>query len=282
MKHPVIEKSLCSKCGKCVLVCHLDIITQKPGEFPTVNTNNWCNACGHCEAVCANRAISRFNILSDDKLEKQITPQQMRYFLLKKRSSRTFTSQQIDDKLLTRLIDTASMAPSAINGQERSFIIITDISSINKLRQKVLKHLKKQRPFLKLMGSSIFSVFLPKDTVTHFKNLLTDFDIAINKTESGKDYIFNNAACLVLFTGIGADPFGKDNALAAMHYLMIQAEAEGLSSCINGYLQSAPNLIKSMAKLPPLHKVFGAITLGYSDIVYHSGVLRKQPVTINI
>ena len=44
--------------------------------------------------------------------------------------------------------------------------------------------------------------------------------------------------------GIKKDVLGKDNALAAQHYLMAQADAEGLGTCIIGYAQAAPNCSK--------------------------------------
>ncbi len=79
----------------------------------------------------------------------------------------------------------------------------------------------------------------------------------------------------MLFTGIGIDSNGKDNALAAMHYFMMQAETMGLGTCINGFSSTLPKILAKLIDVPRFYKIFGVITLGYSASRFPKTIYRK-------
>jgi len=276
-----INKEKCKKCSLCIDVCGMDVILAGSDGYPEINDKSICNFCGHCIAICPNNAVSNNQMDMKNFKEinyKKINPEDMYNFFILKRSIRSFLDKPIEKSIIKSLIDIAHMAPSSINCQERSFIVIQDKEMIKKLNNALLKYIIKTGKMLKAVTSWPLSLFMTQDSVRHLKNLKHDFDVAVKHTSNGDDYIFHNAPCLILFTGIDIDPFGKDNALGAMHYLMLYAEILGLGSCINGYLQSASKIAEKYIKLPKQHKVYGAIMLGYPKYKYTKTVDRLEPL----
>jgi len=75
--------------------------------------------------------------------------------------------------------------------------------------------------------------------------------------------------------GIGMDALGKDNALAAQHYLLLQAEAMGLGSCIMGYAQAAPKIVARHLDVPRFFTTYGVVALGHPALRFRRPALRK-------
>lgn len=58
LEHPVIDKSICIKCGECVKICPPKTMRIKNKSYPSL-TNNKCIRCWCCAEVCPNNAISK-------------------------------------------------------------------------------------------------------------------------------------------------------------------------------------------------------------------------------
>jgi nitroreductase len=209
-----------------------------------------------------------------------ISPTEMRSFLLTKRSCREFQDRPVERSILDDLIAVARMAPTAINCQERGFIIVDDRKKIADLRSALAKEARSMLGMIRLAGSKPTSFFLDPDTVTHMRHLRADFEVALRHAREGDDYILHDAPCLVFFTGIAMDPAGKDHALAAQHYFMLYAETLGLGTCINGYAQSFPKTLAKHVDVPKFHAIHGAVMVGYRKYAYKRTVSRKAALVI--
>ncbi len=53
---PVIHVDKCVKCGMCWLYCPENVITWRPGEYPSIDYT-YCKGCGVCSSVCPRGAI---------------------------------------------------------------------------------------------------------------------------------------------------------------------------------------------------------------------------------
>ncbi|MEJ2331042.1 MAG: nitroreductase family protein, partial [Gammaproteobacteria bacterium] len=185
----------------------------------------------------------------------------------------------VEKSVIADLIDVARMAPTAINCQERAFIVVTDAVKIAELREALTKHTRSLLKMVKLAASKPAALFLPPESQEHMRHIQADFEVALRHMDDGNDYIFHNAPCLIFFTGITMDPSGRDHALGAQHYLMLYAETMGLGTCINGYAQVAPKVLAKHLNVPKAHTIYGATMLGYRKHTYRRRVYR-QPATV--
>lgn len=282
MAIPVLDKAACSACGLCIEVCGMDVIVGNGHAGPAINADARCNVCGHCVAVCPQNALT-FADLPEEAFAPltaaEIAPRDMEAFLAAKRSCREFNTRPVEREVIERLIDVARMAPTSINCQERSFLVVTDPEKISKLRAALTVHARSMLRFIRLACGRAAAPFLPPESRLHMGHLRADFETALRHLDRGEDYIFHDAPCLMFFTGIGIDPSGRDHALGAQHYVMLFAETLGLGTCINGYAQSAPKLLAKHLDVPAMHAVYGAIMLGYRRRTYRRRVYRA-PATV--
>ena len=73
---------------------------------------------------------------------------------------------------------------------------------------------------------------------------------------------------------------GQEQSALALSYFELCAPALGLGSCWGGYFYSAVNAYPPLYEglgLPPDHKAFGAVMVGYPKLRYQRLPLRKQP-----
>ncbi len=52
-----IKKEWCKSCGICVDACNRGVLEMK-GEYPEIVIEDKCNACGMCEVMCPDFAIT--------------------------------------------------------------------------------------------------------------------------------------------------------------------------------------------------------------------------------
>jgi nitroreductase/NAD-dependent dihydropyrimidine dehydrogenase PreA subunit len=278
MNQPILDTEKCIACGLCAEVCGLDVIIRNGNDRPTINHTAYCHACGHCVAICPQNALSIPGVAGDEYAPvpaPTIPPSDMEALLLTKRSCREFKERPVEKSVIEDLIAVARMAPTAINCQERTFIVVTDAAKIVELRAALTKNIRSLLKMVKLAASKPAALFLPADTQQYMCHLQADLEVALRHMDKGGDSIFHNAPCLIFFTGITKDPAGKDHALGAQHYLMLYAETLGLGTCINGYAQSAPKLLSKYLNVPKGYTIYGALMLGYRKHTYRKRVYRK-------
>jgi nitroreductase len=207
-----------------------------------------------------------------------IDPEAMEAFLRGKRSCRVFKDETIDRALVERLCAVARMAPSAINTQDRAFIVIEDKATLDVLRSELRGYVASSLRLTRFLAGPIGRLVVPRVSRPLVRLFVADLAQCLRRLDAGGDPIFNGAPCLVLFTGNSLDPLGRDNALHAMAYFMLMAEAMGLGTCVNGYAQAASKIIARRVALPPLHRVYGAVTLGIKAIGIEGAVPRERAV----
>ncbi|HET6556793.1 MAG TPA: 4Fe-4S binding protein, partial [Prolixibacteraceae bacterium] len=118
----IISEELCNSCGLCVKVCKdfsLLMVNGKPvvSDHPLFG----CMACGQCMAVCPTKAIevwgremsgfARFDL--PDKKETT-TYEQMKNLMVRRRSTRDFKDQEVEEELVNRIIEAALTAPMGL------------------------------------------------------------------------------------------------------------------------------------------------------------------------
>lgn len=175
-----------------------------------------------------------------------------------RRSVRDYTSERLSKGIVRKLIDAAVQAPSAINLQPWSFLVIQNVETLRRYSQKTKN----------LMSASAESQQFPLE----LRKMLAD--PAFN--------IFYNASTLIT---IFAKPVGShpdwDCCFAAQN-LMLAAHEMGLATCPIGFAWPLfdQQEIRDELHIPEGYRVVLPIIAGYPNAEPRS-VGRNQPEVLN-
>ena len=129
MREIWVDKTRCTQCQKCARECFLDIITAANGGFPQINDPGKCIGCGHCVAVCPSGAMMHSDFPYSELLKAQpdvVGADDAETMLLSRRSCRAYKPDLPARGDLERMLRVATMTPSAVNCEDRGFVVITD------------------------------------------------------------------------------------------------------------------------------------------------------------
>ena len=96
----------------------------------------------------------------------------------------------------------------------------------------------------------------------------------------GKDPLFFRAPVVMLAHAESWDPNSSFNCSVALYHCSLMAHTLGLGCCFNGFLVNAVNQspkMKAWLGLPPNHRCYSAMTLGYPEVRYLRLVRRALP-----
>jgi nitroreductase len=131
-----------------------------------------------------------------------------------RRAVRQFTSQEVDQKTLQKLIAAAIQAPSAVNEQPWLFFIVRDKSLLASISREAKAHMLKTTP-VGLVSH-------------HFQKLLSDADFDI----------FYHAPALIVIACRSQSPWAVEDCSLAAENLMLTAYSLGLGTCWIGFAQA--------------------------------------------
>ena len=126
-----VDEEKCTRCGICAKDCPVNVIDMVAGS-PVIpaEKERHCIKCQHCLAVCPTGAIS---ILGVDPAQSQPLslhsfpePDHLETLIKGRRSIRFYRDENLDPKLMQRLLDVAWHAPTGINARQVLFTVIDD------------------------------------------------------------------------------------------------------------------------------------------------------------
>lgn len=258
-----VDHNTCIKCSKCVKVCPVFIFTQKEpkSEIGTVNVDN-CISCSHCVAVCPTDSIihSEFPTEKIHTLNREILPkpEQLMELLQARRSNRAFLSQPIPEEYLDQIVKAAHLAPTASNGQEISFTLVTNpdlLHQISDISIKVFETTvgKIKNPLLR----PIINLISPEA-----KEALPKLEYVIQKYKSGYDIILRNAKAVLFIHAPSKNNFGRQDANLAYQNASLMAESLGVTQFYTGFVCASYELDKKNRHLAKLLNIEGEIHAG--------------------
>lgn len=257
-----IENESCIKCGKCVKVCPAYILTQEDprAEIDLKNVHT-CIACGHCVAVCPTDSVihSEFPQQKVHTLNRDIlpTPEQVMELCKARRSNRAFLPSAVPEEYLHQIVNAAHLAPTAGNGQEVSFTLVTNpdlLKQISDITIEVFEATVKKisnplvKPFLNLISPRA-------------KDAIPKLSAVINKQRSGTDAILRGAKAVLLIHTPSSGNFGRQDANLAYQNASLMAESLGVSQFYTGYVCISIDMDKKR-KLAKLLNIEGNIHAG--------------------
>jgi nitroreductase len=225
-----------------------------------------CIGCGHCEAHCPTQAL----LLNDRPDEKfllpagsgTIAPQEMEYYLKKRRSVRHYSKNLVAKETISGLLDIARYAASAGNGQPVEWVVVHDPEKVKTIAGLTIEWMKT------LVNSDHpMSGYIP---------------LLIGAWESGNDVICRGAPHLVVATIPEGNPMAQTDAIIAMTHIDIAAPSFGIGTCWAGFVTMAAASNKQLKKelgIPAGRKCAYAMIFGYPQFKI-SGIPRRKPLEV--
>jgi nitroreductase len=130
-----------------------------------------------------------------------------------RRSVRDYTPEFVTPEQIARLIEAATLAPSAVNTQPWHFTIVRDRTLLDRISADAKRH----------MLALVDAGHAPSGFRDHLGNPAFQ--------------IFYHAPALILISVADDDAWAHENAALAAENLMLAAFAEGLGSCWIGFAQ---------------------------------------------
>jgi nitroreductase len=178
-----------------------------------------------------------------------IEGKEMLELILRRQSDRKYSDKPIEAEKLERIIEAGRMAPSACNAQPWKFVVITDPS----LRQKV-----SEATIEKLSGMNKFTS--QAQVIIVIVREKPNLSSKIGGNINNKDYSHN------------------DIGIASAN-ICLQAEAEGIGSCIIGWFDEKP--IRNILSIPASKRIELIISLGYSLSEYRQKKRKPKEDTVS-
>jgi nitroreductase len=163
---------------------------------------------------------------------KMISGSEMLQLITKRQSDRKYEARLIEKEKLDRIIEAARMSPSANNVQPWKFIVVTDPVLIKKTAEAASSKLLGMNGFVSQAPVQIIIVREKSDLQTNAASIVKKRDYSL------------------IDIGIASEN------------ICLQAEAEGLGSCIIGWFDEKS--LKKHFGIPSAKRVELIITIGYS------------------
>lgn len=145
--------------------------------------------------------------------------------LYARRAVRDFAATAVDQPTITALIDAAIQAPSAMDEQPWSFVVVRDKAVLDRISTEAKAWMLRSTP------AGLLS--------HHFQETLGNPNF----------HIFYHAPALIVITGKSEGPWTVIDCALAAQNLMLAARASGLGTCWIGFAQGWLNTPEGKAAL---------------------------------
>ena len=279
-----IDATRCVRCGKCAWVCPSEILRQeeKGGEI-RVQHSEECIACGHCVAVCAKDVIqhSAFPDGTTHPIDYAQLPTADQLFALMqaRRSNRALTSRPVPHEALERIVEAATLAPTATNARLLSFTVVTDPEQLRTVADFTIQVFDK---LANLLLNPVVKCLVKPFQPELYEKYAPMFASLKEAYAKGEDPILRKATALLIIHSPKSNRFGAEEANLAYQNASLMAESMGVSQIYMGFVLTAIRQAKkgAFSRLLGIEgEVFALMGLGMPAFRYPRSVdHREQPV----
>ena len=271
---PVINLEKCIRCLKCEKDCPSDAITIANGEIAST-----CIHCGHCVAICQEKAVSpEFGDIFPLQ-QHAVTPDEFSKLTAGIRSCRSFQDKEIPEEILRQLVENIRHYPSASNARSVQITIVRTKEKVKLLNDMTADSLIKLVSFVcSPIVSSAIRLFAPAMDIAKLKRYKDSF---IEERKTNDSMICYQAPAVILFhSKVSPTLMAEADANIWATYTSIYANTLGLGTCFNGFIAKA---MRKNSKqnvqigIPKNHQVYASLLIGYPKVKYQNECSRKSP-----
>jgi ferredoxin len=272
---PDIQLDKCTHCLKCEKDCPSGAINTQKGII-----EKSCIHCGHCIAICPESAVTPDTGPIKPLIESTITSDEFSTLSSGIRSCRRYYKKQVPKTVIESLIGNMKHYPSASNARPVQITIVQTKENVQKLNDQTADALIKTLKFITApILQPILKIFAPSINIKSLRKYKTLF---IKKRKEGSTSQVCHDAPMVMLFHAPDSKFGMASSDAHIWstYTTIYAKTMGLSCCFIGFIIKAMERDKKMREefnIPAGHKVYAALTIGYSKVSYKNETSREEP-----
>ena len=211
--------------------------------------------------------------------------------IYRRKSVRGYKPDPVSREVLTRILEAACRAPSAMNTQPWEFIVVTG-DVLKALRAAIVDKLNRKEP----MHPDHEAVSWPNDSVYRerqvelAKKIFELMDIRREDKAKRAAWLergfrfFDAPAAILLLTDRSLSDVGPLLDLgAAMQTICLAALHFGLGTCIEDQGVLYPEVLREMLKIPENRKIVIAVAVGYPDGDFPANALAsgREPLDRN-
>ncbi len=240
----------CNRDHICIRECPFNILQAGADGLPEMisGAEAVCLKCGHCVAVCPTDAVTLMNTLPETcepvSREFVFSEEAVAHLLKSRRSVRVYKDKPVPRDLMENLLDMVRWAPTAKNFQPVQWTVCDDREKLRRMAGLTVEWLRKGNMFPDIWDA----------------------------WEKGEDMILRDAPVLAIAHASEKALNPPADCAIAVTSLELAASALGVGGCWAGFFMRAASMyapLAQMLELPPEHKVYGALMLGYPKFRYH-------------
>jgi len=281
---PVVITEHCIGCERCVTTCP-GLVLEMIDAKSTVVRGGWCIGCGHCGAVCPAEAIlPEGGPLDKHPKEGEVpatSPEILELLLRERRSVRRYTSTPVPGEMLDKILDAGRYAPTGTNSQNVHYVILKTPDKIATLQKMTVRFYEKIFSRARgRLGRFFISIIAGRRIAAYLHESLPKVEYRRQQMSQGKDPLFFHAPVVMLAHAESWDTNSSFNCSVALYHCSLMAHTLGLGCCFNGFLVNAVNhspKMKAWLGIPPSHRCYSAMTLGFPEVRYLRLVRRALP-----
>jgi len=200
-----------------------------------------------------------------------------------RKSIRGFKSDPVSKDVLTRILESACKAPSAMNTQPSEFIVVTG-DVLNKLRVAIVDKLNKKEPMHpdhEVVSWSNDSIYRNRQ-IELAKKIFELMNISREDKKKRAAWLergfrfFDAPVAIILLTDKSLSDIGPLLDLgAAMQNICLSALHFGLGTCIEDQGVLYPEVLREVLQIPENKKIIISIAIGYPDWDFPANALAS-------
>ena len=267
-----IEQSRCIKCKKCIEVCPIGLLdwsTEKQEIFYLKKAEEFCHQCGHCVAICKNKAVI-FTEINNDEPEKASSYWNscgdiVEKLIKNRRSIRNYKDVKVNKREIEKLIAITAYAPSASNAHLTEWRVYSDDGKIKEISKLTVEWMKNK---INDKHNSLSGRYIQV-----FNKFIADW-------ENGNDIILRNAPHFILVHGPNTGTMRRIDGIITLDYFEFIAVSSGFGTCWAGLfyyaIEDLYQPLLNYLSLPDNHICYGAMMFGYPQYKYTFIPRRKS------